>query len=625
MKYKVLGKVHSHDDVSKLRKLDLLRLCHEIREEIIETVASNGGHLASNLGVVELAVALNYVFDTELDSVIYDVSHQCYAHKLITGRYEQFKTLRQYKGLSGFSKIAESKADAFGAGHASTSISAAIGIAKAKALTGDTSKTIAVIGDGALTGGMSFEALNYLGHTKDNVIVIINDNEMSISNNVGALKKVLSDMRISGKYKKLKTSMKNSIEKIPQIGVDINNGLIKSKNMIKQLMYSNMFFEDLGLTYYGVIGGNNIGELIDVLTTLKAVSGPVVLHIKTKKGLGYHHAEKSPENYHGVSPFSVVEGVKSKGLKAKSYSLISSTCLRDLADEFDNVVAITAAMESGTKLSVFKERHPMRFFDVGIAEQHAVTMAAGMASKGIKPYFSVYSTFLQRAYDQLIHDVCLQNLPVTLLLDRCGLVGDDGPTHHGVFDMPYLLSIPNLSIYSPYDEREMAMAIRASYSYDSPVVIRYPRGNAPTDDVGISDDIVDFKYSDANSVVTLLSFGKYTREVLCAIDTLENRGIAVNHLHLVKLKPFDTEAVAKLLSATKYLITIEDSLSALGYGVYFKEKMYELGLDFACTNLGYIEEFIEQGSVDILSKKLGLTSEHIVSLVLDYEKECENA
>jgi len=473
----LLKEVDSPQDLKRMSSLSLEKLAGEIRRKLIEVVSRNGGHLAPNLGIVELTLALHYVFNSPDDKIIWDVGHQCYVHKLITGRGEKFNTLRTFGGISGFPKREESLHDPFGTGHSSTSISAALGFALARDLLGEQHSVIAVIGDGAMSGGLSFEALNHAGHLQKDLIVILNDNEMSIDRNIGALADYLSRLRTDPKYSKGKSEIEQLLRRIPVIGPRVFKMAERLKDSFKYLVVPGMFFEELGFTYLGPIDGHNLRVLINILHRAKATRGPVLVHVITKKGKGYCPAEMNSDKFHGLGPFDINTGEVVSDNNIPSYTEVFGRTMVKLGQENSKIVAITAAMCLGTGLSLFAWRFPQRFFDVGIAEGHAVTLAAGLAARGFKPVVAIYSTFLQRAYDQVLHDVCIQNLPVVFALDRAGIVGEDGATHHGLFDISYLRLIPNMVIMAPKDENELQHMLKTAIDYNGPCAVRYPRGN----------------------------------------------------------------------------------------------------------------------------------------------------
>ncbi len=616
--FKILPKIKSPKDLKGLSLIEVLRLRNEIREMIISSVSKNGGHLSSNLGVVELTIAMHLAFDLPTDQIVFDVSHQSYTHKLLTGRYEGFSSIRTKGGLSGYCNIEESEYDAFGAGHASTSISAALGLRTAKDLKGESGEVVCVIGDGALTGGMSFEALNHLGHIDKKLIIIINDNERSISENVGAMTKVLNDLRTSKEYRGIKRSLSDSLPKIPLIGNFTKNVLIKAKSALKQAVVPGMFFENLGLTYIGIIDGHDVEDLIHGFKIAKEVDGPIVLHVATQKGRGYVPALENPGTYHGVSSFSVKDGVK-REKEDKSYSDVFGEKIIDLANKDGDVCAITAAMSIGSGLCGFRKTFPDRFFDVGIAEAHAMTMAAGMARNGLKPYFAVYSTFMQRAYDQLIHDVCLQNLPVRICLDRAGVVGADGPTHHGVFDMPLLLAIPGIEILSPATHEELEYSMDYSLGVDSPLIIRYPRAKAISID-DLKEPTLEPVISDEDAEVLVVCFGSLTENAISSVKKLKSIGYKAGFLKFLRLKPIDCSRISKLISKTTLIVTVEDSQVSNGFGAYFETAIRKEGVSSRFLHLGYPDEFIHHGSISEINRDLGLDSEGLTkSIILELD------
>lgn len=607
----ILSTIGKTTTVKGLSPLELNILAREIRAEIIRVVSCNGGHLASNLGVVELTLALHRVFDFPRDQIVFDVSHQTYTHKLLTGRYGDFSTLRTLGGLTGYANPRESVYDIFGAGHASTSISAALGLKVAKDLKGEEGEVIALIGDGALTGGLAFEALNNLGHSDKKVIVILNDNERSISGNVGALNSVLNNLRTSKPYKKVKENLSSQLPKIPLLGEGVKKALVFAKSMAKQAFVGGMFFEELGLTYIGIINGHNMDELTYALQLAKHTEGPIVIHVVTRKGRGYRKAVLEPGKYHGVGAFHPDEGVKPEGDKL-TFSDAFGNKMLDLAAKDERVCAITAAMSLGTKLSKFEALYPARFFDVGIAEGHALTFSCGLAKNGLKPYFGVYSTFLQRAYDMLIHDCCLQNLPVTLCLDRCGLVGDDGPTHHGVFDLNVLLSLPNLEVLSPSNKEDMDLCLDYSLGVEHPLVIRYPRGLCP-----VTEEKASFEISsvEEEADIAILAFGSLYNEALKAMEELESKSYKVKLCKILRLKPLDEEALIEAVRGVKLVVSLEDSMLIGGFGSYVRTLLSSQGLSQPLLSLGYPDRFVEHGTISQLNELLGLDAKSLASTI----------
>lgn len=613
---KLLDNINYPKDIKNLTYQDLDKLAAELREFVIETLSKNGGHLASNLGVVELTLALDKVFDLPKDKIVWDVGHQAYIHKILTGRKEEFKTIRKHNGLSGFPKIKESEYDSFGTGHSSTSISAALGIALARDLNHEDYNVIGVIGDGALTGGMSFEALNHAAVLKKKLIIILNDNEMSISKNVGAMSEYLYRIRTDEVYSKAKKDIESLMKCIPSIGDQVVKTVNRVKDSLKYFLVPGMLFEDLGLTYLGPIDGHNIKMMTEVFEKVKEMDKPVVVHVITKKGKGYAPAEKSPDKFHGTSPFDIATGIKipSKS-KLRTYTSIFSETLVDLAKENDKIVAITAAMQDGTGLTLFANEFPNRFFDVGIAEQHAVTLAAGMATKGYRPLVAIYSTFLQRAFDQVLHDVCMQNLPVTFCLDRAGIVGDDGYTHHGVFDISYLRLMPNMTLMAPKDEVELADMMNTSLSINSPVAIRYPRGNVnniynkkslKTLEIGKGEIIKKGKK------ICLISVGSMFSESLKIIEILEKKGFVPGLVNLRFIKPIDGCLLDELANEYDKLVVLEENVLIGGAGSavleYFEENnplavssVLRIGIPDTLVNQGARELLLEDIKLDAIS------------------------
>ena len=562
---KFLDKINSPADVKKLSVPQLEQLAKEIRQLLISVISHTGGHLAPNLGVVELTLALHKVFNTPEDKIIFDVGHQAYIHKIITGRREQFPTLRQYGGLSGFPKRSESEHDAFGTGHSSTSISAALGMACARDLQGEDYNVVAVIGDGSMTGGMAFEALNNAGMLHKKMIVVLNDNEMSISKNVGAMSEYLYQLRTGETYNKIKNDIEGWLKNM-EFGSDVLKAIRRLKGSVKYLMVPTSIFEELGFTYLGPVDGHDLEGLLDVLQAAKKIDGPVMVHVLTKKGKGYKPAEESPNKFHGTGPFDIATGKKITNPNAPvSYTEVFGKTLTKLADTDDKIVGITAAMPDGTGLNIFAEAHKDHFFDVGIAEQHAVTAAAGMAAAGMKPVAAIYSTFMQRAYDSIMHDICMQKLHVTLCLDRAGLVGDDGYTHHGVFDYAYLRSIPNMTIMAPKDENELQHMLKTALDFDGPVSVRYPRGSG----VGVALDTQwqDLPIGKAEVLrtgkdVCFWAIGSMVQTALDAAELLEAQGISAGVVNMRFAKPLDVELLREHAQSYGKIITLEEGVLA---------------------------------------------------------------
>ncbi|MDH5299568.1 MAG: 1-deoxy-D-xylulose-5-phosphate synthase [Desulfobulbaceae bacterium] len=602
----LLKQIDSPEDLRRLSVAELPGLAEEIRQEIIATVAANGGHLAPCLGVVELTLAIHYVFNTPEDKLIWDVGHQAYAHKLITGRRDRFHTLRQYQGISGFPKREESPYDAFDTGHSSTSISASLGIAAAKDLKGDPHRSIAVIGDGSMTGGMAFEGLNQAGHLDKNLIVILNDNEMSISPNVGALSSFLSRKLTGRAVTRVKREMEHFLKSFANVGENILHVLKKGEDSLKGFFTPGMLFEALQFEYIGPIPGHQVDTLIETLKNVRDFSsGPVLVHVLTTKGKGYGPAERNPGDYHGVGPFNVETGKPLPVPPAPvSYTKVFGDCLIKIAEEDPRVAAITAAMPAGTGLSLFSRRFPERFYDVGIAEQHAVTFAAGLATEGILPVVAVYSTFIQRALDQIIHDVCLPNLPVTLALDRGGVVGDDGPTHHGVFDLSLLRSIPNLVVMAPKDENELQHMLYSAILHPGPAAVRYPRGNG----IGVDMDaeLVRLPLGKGEllregSDILLLPVGNRVYPALEAAEGLAKLGVEAAVINPRFVNPLDGDLICQWAEKTGRVVTVEDNVRKGGFGSAVLELLNRRGLDSVRVRLlGYPDRFMEHGTQEML-------------------------
>lgn len=597
----MLEKIKSSEDVKKLSKQEKIELAEEIRKYILEVVSENGGHLASNLGVVELTIALHSVFDMSKDKIIWDVGHQSYVHKILTGRKEQLKTLRKLDGIAGFPKTNECEADCFNTGHSSTSISAALGMARARDIKKENNSVIAVIGDGALTGGMAFEALNDAGCNKTKLTVILNDNEMSISKNTGGLSMMLSKIRTRKSYTKPNISAKKVILKIPVVGKPVVRIVQKFKGSIKQLVIPKMFLEDIGFRYLGPVDGHNEAELERMLNITKQLDGPVLLHVITKKGKGYKIAEENPDKFHATGPFEIDTG-KSKKKKSKDYSKVLGDKLVELAQNDDKIVAITAAMKDGTGLTEFANKFPDRFFDVGIAEQHALCMAAGMAKEGMKPVVPIYSSFYQRGYDQVIHDIAIQKLPVVMCVDRAGIVGADGETHQGLLDMAFFRIVPNLTIMAPKDFVEFENMIEFAIKLGKPVVIRYPRGGEDKYKFNKEEKIELGKAETLTygKNATIIAIGKTVSKAVKIAEKLEK----VEVINARFLKPLDVEKIKESIVKTKNVIVIEDGTSVGGLTTAIKELIVDENLkNIKFKSFAYPDKFIEHGSVEELEKR----------------------
>jgi 1-deoxy-D-xylulose-5-phosphate synthase len=609
-----LKRINGPEDLKKLDKDELKTLAHELRNTIMERVAINGGHLASNLGAVDLTVALHYVFDSPVDKIIWDVGHQSYAHKLLTGRVDTFHSLRQHKGISGFPKMEESPHDAFGTGHSSTSISAALGIVEARDRKKETFKVIAVIGDGSMTSGLAFEGLNHAGHLKKDMIVVLNDNDMSISPNVGALSAYLSKIMIGDLYTKFKKETKLILGRIPGVGEPVLKMAQRAEDTFKGFFVPGMLFEELGFEYVGPIDGHNIDVLIETFERFRDFPGPVLLHAITKKGKGYDPAEKSPWVFHGIGPFDIETGNQASSNRL-SFCEVFGMCLVEISRKDSRVVAITAAMTEGTGLSEFARTFPQRFYDVGIAESHAVTFAAGLASQGLKPVVAVYSTFLQRAYDEIVHDVCLQKLPVIFAIDRAGIVGEDGPTHNGAFDLSYLRHIPNLVVMAPKDESELREMLITAVAHDGPVAIRYPRGNV-ADSVNDSEpamiSIGEAEIMRNGDDVLILAAGNMAHPALHAAGLLDKMGVSVCVVNARFVKPIDKRLIGRLSQQIRKVLTVEENVLEGGFGSAVIEFLSELNIDgLKVKRLGLPDTFIEHGPQKLLRKALGLDAEGI--------------
>lgn len=602
----MLEKINSPQDLKKLTLKEKKELAKEIRKYILKVVSDNGGHLASNLGVVELTIALHSIFDVPKDKIIWDVGHQSYVHKIITGRKEELKNIRKMNGIAGFPKTKESEADCFNTGHSSTSISAALGMARARDLQGKSNNIIAVIGDGALTGGMALEALNDAGYSKSKMTVILNDNEMSISPNIGGLNKFLGKLRTKKLYTRTNKLVKKYISTIPGIGKPTVKIIQKIKRSIKQLIIQRMFFEDIGFTYLGPVDGHNIEELESILTISKQVKGPVLIHVLTVKGKGYEIAEKNPDKFHAISPFYIETG-ELKKKKRKDYSKVFGDKLIELAKSNEKIVAVTASMKDGTGLTQFSQEFPYRFFDVGIAEQHAITMSAGMAKEALIPVVPIYSSFYQRAYDQVIHDVAMQNLHVIMCVDRAGIVGADGETHQGILDMAFFRLIPNLIIMAPKDFKELEDMLEFAVSLKKPVAIRYPRGEEETNIKFKNHEKIEEGKAEIikeGENVTIIAIGKMVAKALQIAETLQQKGKEVEVINARFLKPLDVETIIKSIQKTKNVITLEDGTEINGLGTAIKELIVDNKLEkINIKSIAYPDEFIPHGSVEELEKK----------------------
>lgn len=613
----VLERINKENDIKELSDEELKILSSEIREFLIEKISETGGHLASNLGVIELTMALHLFLDFPKDKLIWDVGHQSYTHKLLTGRREGFDELRKYGGMSGFPKRKESDCDCFDTGHSSTSISAGLGYAHAREIAGDDYKVVSVIGDGALTGGMAFEALNNAAHLKSNFIIVLNDNNMSISENVGGLSAYLSGFRTADAYLDLKVGVMNSLNKIPVYGDKVVKKIRRTKSGIKQLFIPGMYFEEMGIIYLGPVDGSDTKGILRLLKEAANIDGPVIVHVMSHKGAGYAPAERHPARFHGTEPFEIETGLpKNPRIKA-NYTDIFSTVMRKLGDRDEKVVAITAAMADGTGLKRFRNMFPDRFFDVGIAEEHAVTFAAGMAAAGLKPIFAVYSSFLQRAYDQILHDVCIQNLPVIFAIDRAGLVGSDGETHQGIFDISYLSTIPNMTIMAPKNKWELSDMIKYAVDFQGPIAIRYPRGEA-YDGLKEYREPVVYQKSEwiyKESDIALMALGSMVKTGEVVRDALKQRGYSCSLINARFAKPLDEEMLLAVSKNHKIVVTMEENVISGGFGEHVLRFYNENNNPVQVLNIAIPDEYVEHGNVDILRREVGIDADSIVERI----------
>ena len=616
---KVLPSIQNPRDLRLIKKELLPTLCEELRQVIIDTASHNGGHLGSSLGAVEIITALHYVFNTPEDKIVFDTGHQAYAHKLLTGRQKEFATIRTQNGLSGFPKRTESEYDTFGAGHASTAISAALGLAIARDQRKEKNKVVAVVGDGCLTGGMAYEAMQNAGLLRTDMLVILNDNQMFISKRVGALGKALTKL-LTTKYMQLaEEKATNFLKRFDELG----NNAAKLAKRARSILFPGTLFEEMGFRYFGPVNGNDINEMIEVLENLKDVKGPVMLHVVTKKGKGYKPAEEKPTKFHGIGIFDVETGDSLGKSSALTFTKAFSDALLKLAEKDTSIAAITAAMPEGTGLDAFRDKFPSRYFDVGIAEEHAATFAAGLAAGGVKPVVALYSTFAQRCYDQILHDICLQKLPVVFALDRAGLVGEDGPTHHGVFDLSFLRDIPNLILAAPADENEMQHMLKTAFDAKAPFVLRYPRGTGfgvklddEPQDLPIGKGLWLKKGKDA----TILAIGNRVHPALAAAEALKKHKIDCGVVNMRFVKPLDTQIIDEALKVSKHLVTVEDNMLAGGFGSAVAEYLADKQANFKLLRLGIGDEFVEHGKVANLFDKLGLNAVQMTDHILKWIK-----
>lgn len=615
----VLDSINKANDIKNVPVEELPLLASEIREFLIEHISHTGGHLASNLGTVELTMAMHLSFDLPEDKLVWDVGHQAYTHKLLTGRKEGFDSLRQYGGMSGFPKRRESECDSFDTGHSSTSISAGLGYVKARDLSGGHNYVVSIIGDGALTGGLALEALNNAAENQSNFIIVLNDNNMSISPNVGAISSLLTGIRGDNAYRDINDNVKSSLKKIPVYGDKIVSQVQKAKSGIKQLFLPGMKFEDMGITYLGPVDGHDIGKLCKLFKIAKKMNTSVIVHVITEKGRGYEPARLKPEKFHGVSPFDVVTGKPVAAAKT-SYTEVFSRKICDMAQKDNRIVAITASMAAGTGLSRFQKRFPLRFFDVGIAEEHAVTFAAGLAAGGLKPYFAVYSSFLQRGFDEILHDVCIQELPVVFMIDRAGLVGSDGETHQGIYDYSYMNIIPGMTVMAPKNRLEFMDMMEFANSFDGPVAIRYPRGS-------VSDIFSDIKnevyYGKAERIydgegTAILTIGASIEEGAQVYKLLKERGENPSLINARFENPIDIGLIKELENKHEKLLTIEENISAGGFGMNVLRAVNENRINLKVINAALPDEYIQHGGVNKLKEVYGFTPEAIIEKLDSY-------
>ena len=610
----ILDKINGPDDVKKLNETELRELAEEIRSFLIEKISHTGGHLASNLGVVELTIALYLAFDLPKDKIIWDVGHQSYTHKILSGRKDDFDGLRQYGGLSGFPKRKESPFDAFDTGHSSTSISAGLGMAQGCDVLGEEYSIVSVIGDGALTGGMAYEALNNAARLKKNFIIVLNDNKMSISENVGGISRYLSNLRADEGYNLLKKNVAGTLAKVPMIGNDLVDTLLRTKNSIKQFLIPGMWFENMGITYLGPVDGHDVKGLAKIFSEAKKINHAVLIHVMTKKGKGYRPAERNPSSFHGVEPFDIETG-KPLGQKLyPSYTDVFSREICKIAETNEKLVAVTAAMPDGTGLKRFSRLYPQRFFDVGIAEEHAVTSAAGMAAAGLKPVVVVYSSFLQRAYDQIVHDVCIQNLPVLFCVDRAGLVGSDGETHQGIFDLTYLSSIPNMSVIAPKNLWELREMLQFAVDYEGPMAIRYPRGQAYR---GLKEFLAPVEYKKSEILydedsIALLAVGSMVSTAEHIRTKLKEEGHSCTLVNGRFIKPVDTDVVDYLARNHRCIVTLEENVLRGGYGERITDYVQKHYPAIRVVNIALPDAYVEHGNVSKLRIDLGIDSDSIL-------------
>lgn len=614
----LLDRINKENDIKLIPEEDWPELSQEIRDFLIDKISVTGGHLGSNLGAVELTMALHLMLDLPKDKIVWDVGHQAYTHKILTGRKQGFDNLRKFGGMAGFPKSKESKCDAFNTGHSSTSISAALGLVKARQLKGEDSTVVAVIGDGSLTGGMAYEALNNAAKVDTNFIIILNDNNMSISENVGGVSKYLNSIRTAETYRDLKDSVVRHMQDMPR-GGELVKSIKRAKSSIKTLLVPGMFFEDMGITYLGPVDGHDIKSLCYAIQDAKRVNGPVIIHAITKKGKGYVPAEKHPSRFHGTEPFDIETGLPSHPQTKSNYTDVFSSVMVKLGERNKDVVAITAAMPDGTGLKRFRNAYPDRFFDVGIAEEHAVTFAAGLAAGGMIPIVAIYSSFLQRAYDQIIHDVCIQNLHVIFAIDRAGIVGSDGETHQGIFDLSYLSNIPNMHIMAPKNKWELSDMLKFAVDFNGPIAIRYPRGVA-YDGLFEYRNPIELGKSElitAEDTVAIMAVGSMVPAAMEVHDLLAKEGINCTVVNARFVKPIDEEMIVMLSSGHSLIVTMEENVLTGGYGEQVRRFMDDNNINADLITVGLADSFLEHGSVDILKKECGIDAESVKARIVN--------
>ncbi len=618
----LLDNIKNVNDIKNINASDYPALAQEIREFLIEKISRTGGHLGSNLGAVELTMALHLFLNLPEDKLIWDVGHQSYTHKLLTGRREGFENLRKFGGMSGFPKRKESDCDCFDTGHSSTSISAGLGLVKARDIQGGTNTVVSVIGDGSLTGGMAYEALNNAAKLETNFIIVLNDNNMSISENVGGVSKYLNNIRTANAYLDIKEGVYNTLKDIPK-GAKVVEGIRKAKSSFKHLVVPGMFFEDMGITYLGPVDGHNISAMLRVFQEAKRTRNAVLVHVITEKGKGFAPAERHPARFHGAEPFDIETGLPTKPRTTANYTDIFSTVMTKLGARDEKIVAITAAMPDGTGLKRFRNMYPDRFFDVGIAEEHAVTFAAGLAARGLRPVVAVYSSFLQRAYDQILHDVCIQNLPVVFAIDRAGLVGSDGETHQGIFDLSYLSSIPNMHIMAPKNKWELSDMMKFAAAFDGPIAVRYPRGDAYAGLKGYRAPIElgrsELLYAEGE--ICLMAVGSMVKTAEEVKAQLNREGYKCSIINARFVKPIDEESVKWAAANHKLVVSMEENVASGGYGEKVRDIMGNLKLSAGFIQIAIPDEYVEHGNVDLLKKEIGIDAESIIERI---KKEMEN-